>query len=282
MTEVRSLSESVKWVHDCYEIDSGDHMHRSQYLIDAADGTVVVDVGAPDVEDLIATIKQESETGQLDSVFLTASILPHTNQVSRITDEWPGVRIYAPNALPAITGVVEAEGFITCETDVVSGDTFSTFRPVITSLSSSQWIFHHESETLFTAEGVGHYHQAGDCDQLSTELEGGVSVANIYQFNKDKMPWMEYCDPSKVREGFERFLFDDGYAGVLNELAHSEDYREVLADMKCDYIAPIHGNPVARADIEEYVNRIVAAVEMINEDYRESSYSDIQPTIQRS
>ncbi len=237
------LADSLHWLRTCHE-EADHHTHVSQYLVDTADGHVLVDAGTGHPDELVAAVNQLTDGRGPEALLLTHCILPHTRNVGPIRDEFGDVEVFCPIGVPQLVGLSEARPQVTNETEAIAGGQFTFMDPLLTDVVVSSWIYHHETGTLFTAEGVGHYHRPGDCDRTSTEFSDGIPRELISTFADDKLKFLEYVDGSKLRIAFDT----------------------LLQEYEIERIAPMHGNPVVGSDVEPYLDRLVRSVETFGED----------------
>jgi len=238
--ETHELADGLWWFHDCHE-EGGRHMHVSQYLLETGDGYVLVDAGSENREALLEQLRSFTGGEGIDALLLTHSILPHTGNVDPIQAAFDDVDVVSAALVPAVVGLDDARPHSVNDTETIAGETFTFMDPLLTDVVVSSWFYHHESGTLFTAEGVGHYHDAGDCDRISGEYDDGIPAADIHEFAADKLQFLEYVDPGKLDLAF----------GTL------------LSEYDIERIAPAHGNPIEGDDIVAYVNRLVAAADEV-------------------
>jgi len=228
------LDEQVEWLHRCHDEErEALHLHLSQYLLDTADGTVLVDAGGAHSEALVDALRERID--DLDAVLLTHAILPHTGGLATIREEWPDVTVVSTSAIPPAVGVEDAEPAFINDTAEIAGDTFTFIDPLLTDVVVSTWIYHHESGSLFTAEGVGHYHAPGECARRSVDYPDGIPEDHVHAFAADKLRFLEYVDPEKLAIAFDT----------------------LRAEYDVERFAPIHGNPVEGEDVPAYVETLV-------------------------
>lgn len=67
----------------------------------------------------------------------------------------------------------------------------------------------------------------------------------VYEFHAKNLVWLRYVDPDKLRAALTT-IFDE-------------------YDVSC--VAPIHGNPIAGPDIDEYLDKLVGAAGRIASEY---------------
>jgi len=237
MRTVTELTDAITWIARCESNEDGTHMHLGQYLVETADGYVLVDAGEGHGEALTETIETATDGQGIDAVVLTHSILPHTENVDAIRELWTDATVVSAVGNPAAVGLEGAEPSVAGQSETLAGERFTFIDPLITDVVVSTWIYHHESQTVFTAEGVGHYHAPGECTFLSTEYENGIPPEYVRSFAGDKLQFFEYLDPEKLRIGFDN----------------------LLAEYDVDRFAPAHGTPLLEPDIERYADDLASA-----------------------
>lgn len=235
----RQLTEDVHWIDNCHP-DGGRHMHVSEYLIRGEDGTILIDSGSSHYADsIIEETNALTDGAGPDVVILLHSTLPHTENVPAFEAEWGATEtVAATGRFPEIVGLPTATPRQLNRPVEFGGRTFTCIHPLLTDVTVSQWVYDRESGVLFTAETFGHYHDPGRCELMSDEMEGSVPAEHIEAFYMDKLPFVDYLDHEKLANAIET-MFD-----VLD----------------VTYIAPAHGNPVAAADIEDYVEEVMRAL----------------------
>lgn len=242
---IRELADGIQWISQCYE-DGDRHMHLSQYVV-GTDRRVLVDAGTDHRRGRsVEEIEEALEGDRLEAVLLTHSILPHTENLPRIQAEWPDVDVLAATNAPAIVGLPdEAEPKVLNDRRTVVGQPFSFLDPLLTDVVGSNWLLHEPTGTLFTAEGVGHYHLAGACADRSGDFADGISFEAVHGFHRDKLAFLGYLDPEKLRGGFE----------------------SVLGEFDVEHVAPMHGNPIEAGDVDAYVDTVIESVETFREEW---------------
>ena len=236
----RELVDGVHWITNCHP-DGDRHLHMSQYLIRDETGTVLVDSGSSHYRaEIVAEVNRLTDGAGPDVVLLTHSTLPHTENVPAFEAEWGETEtIAATGRFPEIVGLPDAQTRRLNQPVEFAGRPFTCIHPLLTDVTVSQWAYDHESGVLFTAEAFGHYHDDGCCELTTAEIDGGIPTENIDDFYLDKLPFVDLLDREKLGDAFE-MLFD-------------------ILDVT--YVAPIHGNPVATEDIDDYVATVMRALE---------------------
>jgi len=236
----RLLTDDVHWIGNCHP-DDGRHLHMSEYLVRGDEGTVLVDSGSShNREEIVAEVNDLTDGAGPDVVLLTHSTLPHTENVPAFETEWGEIEtIAATGRFPEIVGLPDAEPRQLNQPVEFAGRPFTCIHPLLTDVTVSQWAFDHESGVLFTAEAFGHYHDPGTCDRTTAEMDGAIPRAHVDDFYMDKLPFVDLLDREKLGDAF----------GMLFDI------------LDVSYVAPIHGNPVAAEDIDDYVDDVLRALE---------------------
>lgn len=236
----RPLTDDVHWIANCHP-DDGRHLHMSEYLIDGAEGTILIDSGSSLYrEHIIAETNRLTDGAGPDVVLLAHSTLPHTENVPAFEAEWgPLETVTATGRFPEIVGLPDALPRQLNRPVEFAGRSFTCIHPLLTDVTVSQWIYDRESGVLFTAEAFGHYHEESSCELTSREMDGGIRRSHVNQFYRDKLPFIDLLDREKLRAAFD-ILFEN---------------------LDVTYVAPIHGNPVDSADIDEYLDCVIEALE---------------------
>lgn len=127
----------------------------------------------------------------------------------------------------------------------MAGRRISFIDPPLADRSHTTWIYDHGSGVLFTADGFGSYHAPGKCDHTSRKFDDNVPLEAIYRYHANNLVWLRYVDPDKLEAAIE----------------------SILETYDISYVAPIHGNPIAGADLAEYTERLVEAAGRIANEY---------------
>jgi flavorubredoxin len=235
------LTEDVTWIAECYEL--GDiHMHLSIYLVQAGDKWILIDTGSYYHQDEVTqAIKDVTGGTGPDVIVFSNSTLEHTSNLARFHQEWGPFRIITSADMPGQIGMPGEESWKLGQTEPVAGRDFSFIRPPFTDVLYSMWILDEQSGTLFTAEAFGHLHNKEHCADTSESFPDGFVDRHLQQFYAQQIPWLEYVDPPRLRKG----------------VAAKMDAHDV------ERIAPVHGNPVASDDLEEYLTQLEHVVEKI-------------------
>lgn len=247
------LTETVSWLNECYEQDSGVHEHVSVYLLEEHGRYILVDSGSFYHKDaIVSQIEEATDGAGIDALILSHSDYPHSANISTFREEWGNVELIASCGAPEAQGLSNATRCTIGGSMEVLGRQFSFIDPPLADRSHTTWIFDHRDGILFTADGFGNVHQSDECDLRSEDMTQMIEYEDIYQFHKETLVWLRYVDPEKLRT-------------TLDEILSGYDIR---------YIAPIHGNPIAANDIETYLSRLTQAAEQISNEYTVNSVSN--------
>jgi flavorubredoxin len=240
------LSDDVWWINESYD-HGNTYEHVSVYLIQHDNQFIVVDTGSFYHREAITRSIEEIVDGSgIDAIILSHSDYPHSGNIGAIQSEWSEVLLVASSGNPAGQGLPPSAVQCTIgESLEVLGRMFSFIDPPLADRSHTTWIYDHGASVLFTADGFGSFHEEGKGDLTSADMENGVPYDNIYKYHKDALVWLRYVDPEKLRKALEQ-IFDT---------------------YQIDWIAPVHGSPIAKEDTEEYLNRLMQAVAQISNEY---------------
>jgi flavorubredoxin len=240
------LSNDVWWINESYN-HGNTHEHISVYLIRHDDQFIVVDTGSFYHREAITEAIEKVTDGEgIDAIILSHSDYPHSGNIRTIRSEGDEVLLIASSGSPAAQGLPPSAVRCTIgESMEVLGRTFSFIDPPLADRSHTTWIYDHGAGVLFTADGFGSFHEEDKGDLTSADMEDGIPYDNIYEYHKDALVWLRYVDPEKLREALER-IFDI---------------------YQINWIAPVHGYPVANDDTEVYLNRLIRATTQISDEY---------------
>jgi flavorubredoxin len=239
-----TLTDDVRWINECFPHDER-HEHVSVYLI-RSEASILVDSGSFYHRGTIKErIARATDGDGLDAIVLSHSDYPHAGNVSEFREEWGDVELVASSGSPELQGLSDARRCKIGESLTVSGRRFSFIDPPLADRSHTTWIYDHGSGVLFTADGFGNYHSPGECGDTSRDFENTVPAEAVYEFHAENLVWLRYVDPEKLRAALTA-IFDE---------------------YDVSYVAPIHGNPIAGPDVDEYVDRLVDAAGRIASEY---------------
>lgn len=240
------LSNDVWWINESYN-HGNIYEHVSVYLIQHEDKFIIVDTGSfYHREAITEAIEEITDGAGVDAIILSHSDYPHSGNVDEIQSQWDDVMLVASSGSPAGQGLPPSAVRCTIgESMEVLGRKFSFIDPPLADRSHTTWIYDHGAGVLFTADGFGSFHEKGEANLTSADMEGGVPYETIYEYHKDALVWLRYVDPEKLREAIERIF--DAY--------------------RINWIAPVHGHPVAKDDTEQYLDRLIRAAAQISDEY---------------
>lgn len=238
MTGNTTLDNGITWIYACHATESY-HLHNSVYYLEMEDEKVLIDAGpVSHREEILDAIENAAGPGGIDKVILTKAHIPHSGNLNAITRQWSDVDLQVfvsqfPPENPDFFGLPNATmtGMGEGETMNIGGRTFSFIYPPLGDVAYVMWIFDHASGTLFSADGFGQYHRAGECESLTIQPEGAELVDRYY---RNMFPWLTYCVSEEIEASLEHLF---------------ETYE-------VEYVAPTHGYPVPAAEIETYLSRL--------------------------
>lgn len=239
------LVEDVEWINECYPTQ-GKHEHVSVYLIRAGDQSIIIDSGSfYHRESIRNRIMKATRQQGIGAIILSHADTPHAGNVNAFRREWGDIDVIASSGVPELQGLPFAKRSKIGASLDVSGRRFSFIDPPLADRSHTSWIFDHTSGVLFTADGMGNYHHPGQCGYTYAQFPGGVPLEDIYDFHRTALVWLRYVDPNKLRRKLE----------------------SIYAQFDIRYIAPVHGNPIAKEDLPEYMDRLTTAAKRIADEY---------------
>jgi flavorubredoxin len=211
---------------------------------------VLVDSGAQTARaEVQETLEDVLDGDALEAVVLTHADLPHSGNVPMLREVYPDIDVYSSSGLPGVVGLSDdVEKCVRGETMTIGRREMSFINPPLQDIGHSTWIYDETDDVLFTADGIGNTHAPGDCQQLSTEFKNNVPRSAIDAFHRHKLRWLVYVNPLEM----------------MNAV------RELVEQWDPTYIAPIHGNPLARESIGDYLNRLEKSLDAIAEEQRQS------------
>lgn len=241
------LADGVTWINECHDVAGGRHEHVSVYLVEEAGSYILVDSGAFSHRGRIReTVEAATGGAGLDALVLSHSDLPHSANVRPFRAEWDDVDLLVSTGSPT-QGLPDAAVTVDVGGErSILGREFAFIDPPLADRNHTMWIYDGESGGLFTIDGFGAYHAPGECDRTSGDLEGGIAYGDVYDYHRDTLTWLRYVDPPKLRRALDR-IFE----------AHA-----------VEYLAPVHGPPVAGDDLDRYLDTFTRAVGAISDDFR--------------
>ena len=209
----REIRDGFYWTQECLSLGTLSELERfdmSDWLDPAeeAHGCQNAYLFADERTLLFDTLTQPNGGEGPDTVLHTHSTLPHTENVPAFEAEWDEFEtIAAMGRFPEIVGLPTARPRELNRPVDFAGRSITCIHPLLTDVTVSQWAYDHDSGVLFTAEAFGHYHDLGDCELTSTEIEGGIPAEHVRQFYLDKLPFIDLLDYDTLGDAFE-MLFD--------------------------------------------------------------------------
>lgn len=244
----QQLTDDVIWIEECYDLgaeaEPRNHKHVSVYLV--RDGSnVLIDSGSFYHREAIRTgIEEAIGDEAIDALILSHSDYPHSANVREFAATSDDTELVASSGSPEIQGLPEATKCEIGGTMTIAGRSFSFIDPPLADRSHSTWIYDHDSETLFTADGFGSRHRPGECEWTSRDFPDGTPTDAIFEFHRGELPWLRYVDPARLRSALEAIF---------------EEYPVSL-------VAPIHGHPIEGDQLETYLDGLIDAADRITED----------------
>lgn len=242
---VTTLADELVWIDECHDLGDGAvprrHKHVSVYLL-RGEGDVLVDSGSFHHRDAIRHGVAAATGGEpVDALLLSHSDYPHSANVREFAATDDDAELVASSGAPEKQGLPEATKCEIGGTMTVAGREFSFVDPPLADRSHSTWIYDHRSATLFTADGFGSRHRPGACSETSADLADGVPFEAVHEYHRADLPWLPYVDPERLRAALEA----------------------ILAEYPIEWIAPIHGHPIAGDDVDDYLDRLIDAAARI-------------------
>lgn len=243
---ITELTDSTTWIHACHEVEPDVHVHSSVYLLEEDDRYFLVDTGDTfHREALLNDVDRVVGDGNLDTLFLSQSHLPHSANVGDLEDRYPGLDMLCPGGVPDLHGVRHDQVWPAQGTAELNGRKFSTTPGPLMDVSHTTWLYDHGSGIFFTIDGFCTYHAPGECDALAADLEAWPHEKLIELFYRDMFRWIQFADHDALVAGVEA----------------------ITEEFDFNYIAPSHGNPIGRAEIGAYLDSFDSATRHIVEDY---------------
>ena len=241
MSASLELGRGVEWVHECFEEPTG-HLHVSVYLVRAPGGDILVDSGSfYHRESLTRRIDEATGGRGPGALILSHSDYPHSGNIPTFREDWGDFEIVASVASPEIQGLPYARRVKIDETIEVLGRRFTFIDPPLADRSHTTWIYDEEGRTLFVADGFGTIHPPGHCDSWWGDLPTGGRAEGVHEFHDQTLRWLIYVDPDRLM-------------GALLQMFERHP---------ADVVAPIHGPPIASADLPEYLSDLERGVREI-------------------
>lgn len=236
-----SLGGGVEWLHECYPEPAG-HLHVSVYLVRAPGGPILVDSGSFYHRETLGRRIAAATAGEgPGALILSHSDYPHSGNIPSFRREWGDFEIVASCASPEIQGLPYARRARIGETLTVLGRRFTFLDPPLADRSHTTWIFDEEARVLFVADGFGTLHPPGACHTWWGALPIEGRREGVREFHEQTLRWLEYVDPERLMTAL----------------------RDIFARHPAEVVAPIHGPPISRADLDAYLDDLEAGVKEI-------------------
>jgi len=194
-----------------------------------------------DREAIAAGVEAVTDGAGPDALELSHSDYPHAANVR----EFPDAELVASSGAPDKQGLPDATSVEIGGSRTVAGRRLSFVDPPLADRSHTTWIYDHAAEALFTADGFGSRHRPGDCRRTSEAFDDGIPAEAIETFHRHELRWLRYVDPAKLRAALDAIF---------------EAYP-------VSWVAPTHGHPVAGADLERYLDRLIDAAGRIADEF---------------
>lgn len=241
------LTSGVSWIAEAFPLPDGRFEHVSVYLVKTDNGFIVIDSGSFYHRDSIRDRITRATAGQgIRALILSHSDYPHSGNVGDFRELWGDFEIIASCGDAAIQGLPYATPSTMGGSMDVLGRTFRFIDPPLSDRSHTSWIYDESSRVMFAADGFGIYHGEGETEWTSREYPEGIPEEAIHAFHRDTIVWLRYVDPPVMFETFDR-MFE------ANPVS---------------WVAPIHGAPIAAADLDDYMGKLRRSVTAISEGYQ--------------
>lgn len=239
---VVQLSPDVSWVHESFEEPSGLHVHVSVFLIASDEGPILMDSGSfHHRESLASRIEAATGGAGIATLILSHSDYPHSGNIPAFRSDWGDFEIVASCGDADIQGLPYARRVKIGETAQIRGRDFTFLDPPLADRSHTTWVYDHDSRTLFVADGFGMLHEPDMGEAHWGEFDVDARREGVHAFHEQTLPWLEFAEPELVMGAIR---------GMLDEHPPA-------------WIAPIHGPPIAEADIPAYLSDLERGLERI-------------------
>ncbi len=249
----REVVPGIHWLGACS--DSGAwpgragkdvrHEHLSCYVIIGSERTLLVDTGHFSIwKSFHEQLEQALDGRTLDYVFPTHQEIPHAGNLGRLMRAYPNATVVGDTReyhlyFPEIETVRLQRSAAGQRFDLGDRE-FITLAPVWFDLSGTMWGYDTGVKALFSADGLGYYHEHSPdvCGLLPSETPSDAVVFGILRF---ALPFvgMKYHDTS---------------GGV-------SQFRDLTRRHPVSMICSAHGAPQAGAEQIEITERAIGVVE---------------------
>ncbi|MEZ4415841.1 MAG: MBL fold metallo-hydrolase [Gemmatimonadota bacterium] len=241
---VVALTQEVFWVAESFALAPERHEHVAVYLLRSAVGWIVIDSGSFHHRHTILEAIQEVTGGDgVRALILSHSDYPHSGNIGALRQRWGDFEIVASCGDPGIQGLPYATRVHIGGREAVLGRPIRFLDPPLADRSHTSWIYDELSRVLFVADGFGSYHRPEHRTRTSRDFAEGISEEAIERFHTDAVSWLRFVDPGKL----------------MSTLRHLFEKNPI------EWVAPIHGHPIAGQDLPEYLWRLERGVRRIVE-----------------
>lgn len=252
------LTDGVRWIPETIEIekDTGgaDEHIISLYLLRSGSKYVLIDSGSYYHRDSLRNEINAHLDGELEAVALSHADLPHSGNLPHFLEEWGDTDLIFTAFNPGQQGFGGANirNAYVGRVMEIAGRELSFIDPPLVDRPHTVWIFDHDSETLFTADGFGSFHSGDLQNPNDADIDDKLSPESVYRYNKDTFQWLRYGITSEIREALDAVI---------------DEYDPA-------YVAPIHGYPLNRDQVQTYLSSFEDAVDRIYNEYTVPTAAD--------
>lgn len=240
------MTDEVEWIAEAIALPDGRLQHVSVYLVRTPNGNIVIDSGSFYHRDSIRDRLSAAVGDQgVQALVLSHSDYPHSANIGEFRKLWGDFEIVASCGNAAIQGLPYATQSQIGGTLDVLGRSFRFLDPPLADRSHTSWIYDTVSQVLFAADGFGIVHSSGETLLTSRDYPESISQQAIHDFHEGALVWLRYADPDVLGQAFD-VMFEAN---------------------PCAWVAPIHGAPIAREDLPDYVDKLKASVRSIADGY---------------
>lgn len=240
------VAGDLHWLNHCFEVDQEKHIHNSCFLL--AEDRILIDTGAHvDRRAIIGEVDTLTDGDGVEKIIVTHEDLPHVGNLRPFVNEW-GAELISSSSSPADFGFGEwGNGVRRAPLGLdmeINNRRLHVLSPSLGDKANSMWVFDYRTQTLFAADAYGNYHAPGAC-QLFFDALDDVSIDEIKDLHRDKVPWLRYVHADEI-------------LAVM---------REELSQYDISYVAPVHGNVLPAEELDRYLKYLLEAITSIYEEY---------------
>lgn len=233
------LTDEVGWIAESLALPDGRCQHVSVYLIRGAASTLVVDSGSFHHRDRIAErIEQALGARGVDALVLSHSDYPHSANIGSFRQRWGDFEIVASCGNAEVQGLPYATRARIGQIMDVKGRRLRFLDPPLADRSHTSWIYDEASRVLFAADGFGVVHEPDQGHWTSRDYPQGIPAEAIHEFHRAAIPWLPFAEPERLDEAFQ----------------------ELFEGNPPSWVAPIHGAPIAAADLGDFRSKLMQTV----------------------